>query len=199
MGKLVHGIAAFVGCGVGLGVLATGPVGSPWGALALREHSGGLRVIDGNLHYADPRHPQIRASRAVSATPEECWRLWTTEEGLRSFLGRDSNVSLEIGGPYEVYFRIDNARGRRGSEGCKVLSYLPERMLSFEWNAPPHFPLVRARRTRVVVLFEPAPEGTVVELVHLGFGEGDEWAKAHEYFTLAWPRVMDRFAAAANG
>jgi len=199
MGKWTQGIAVFAGCGVGLGMLATGPAGSSWGALAMREHSHGPRHIDGGRHEAAPIEEHIKVSRVVSATPSECWRLWTTSEGVGTFLTPNNNIELAVGGAYEIYFVMDNPEGQRGSEDCKVLSYLPERMLSFEWNAPPHFPEVREKRSRVVVRFDEMAEGTKVELTHLGFGSGEQWAKVHEYFTLAWPQVMDRFAAALGG
>src|SRR5690606_10640524 len=85
-------------------------------------------------------------------------------------------------------------------EGCKVLSYLPRSMLSFEWNAPPKFEHARALRTWVVInLEEIAPERTRVELTHLGFAERAaeypdhraEWEEVRAYFSTAWPRVVE--------
>ena len=194
MGMWTRGIAAVVGCGVGLAVLATGPAGTSWGALAMRENGPLSKLIDGGLHEAQPTVKQVNVERVVPASTAECWRTWTTSEGVGSFLTPNNNIDLAIGGPYEIYFRMDNPEGQRGSEGCKILSYVPERMLSFEWNAPPHFPEVRQKRSHVVVTFDEVPEGTKVELTHLGFGEGEQWDHVHQYFTMAWPQVMDSFA-----
>ena len=38
---------------------------------------------------------------------------------------------------YELHFLEDAPEGRRGSESCRVLAFVPERLLSFTWNAPP--------------------------------------------------------------
>lgn len=166
--------------------------------MALLEQASDKYLIDGGLHEPSDGERQIAVERVVSLPVAECWRMWTTTEGVGSFLTPHNKIELTVGGPFEVYFRIENPEGQRGSEGCKVLSFLPERMLSFEWNAPPHFAEVRKKRSRVVVMFEEVPSGTKVELIHLGFGQSEQWDQVHEYFTLAWPQVMDRFVSAAR-
>ncbi|MGD1915556.1 MAG: SRPBCC domain-containing protein [Phycisphaerales bacterium] len=198
MGMWTRGIAAVAGIGVGLAVLATGPAGSSFGAKALLEQVPEKFSINGLLHERSASDKQVVVERVVPASIAECWKMWTTTEGVGRFLTPNNTVELAVGGPFEVYFLPQNPEGQRGSEGCKILSYVPERMLSFEWNAPPHFPEVRARRSRVVVMFEEVPSGTKVELIHLGFGNTTQWNDVHEYFTLAWPQVMDRFADAAR-
>lgn len=150
--------------------------------------------IDTSLHDAEATDRQIVVERTVAATPAECWAKWTTEGGIASFLTPASNIELRIGGPFEIYFLPDAPAGERGSDGCHILSFLPQRMLSFEWNAPPQFAAVRQRRSRVVILFDEVEGGTRVQLTHLGFGAGDEWDQVHTYFSRAWPHVMDAFA-----
>lgn len=142
----------------------------------------------------------IRVSGVVHAPVEEVWKAWTTNEGLQAFLVEGSDVELKPGGPYEIYFSMSAPEGSRGSETCKVLSYLPQQMLSFEWNAPPKFEHARFRHTWVVLNFESlGAERTRVELTHLGFAEHAaehpdheaEWKEVRAYFTNAWPYVMN--------
>ncbi len=146
----------------------------------------------------DPLFP-ITASAVVHAPVAEVWRAWTTDEGLRAFLVEGSKVELRPGGPYEIYFSMQAPEGSRGSEGCTVLSYLPEKMLSFQWNAPPKFEHARFIHTWVVVNFEAlSPDRTRVELTHLGFAERAaahpdhraEWEEVRAYFVNAWPFVL---------
>ena len=109
----------------------------------------------------------------VDVPIKEVWRKWTTEEGLKTFLVKDCEVELKIGGAFEMYFNPDAPPGSQGSEGCKILSFLPEKMLSFSWNAPPTIPTIRALGDMawVVVFFEEINSNrTKVELNHLGFG-----------------------------
>ncbi len=130
----------------------------------------------------------------VNATAAELWRLWTTREGLNSFFGRDSRVELKVGGAFEIYFLMENEYGLRGSEGCRILSFLPEKMLSFSWNAPPKFPEVRNSeyKTRVIVEFnETEGEATEVLLTHTGWPDDAGWLPVHAYFENAWTSVIE--------
>ncbi|UCE96776.1 MAG: SRPBCC domain-containing protein [Candidatus Bathyarchaeota archaeon] len=97
---------------------------------------------------------QLRAIRKeimVDAPVSEIWKAWTTTEGVLAFFAPKANIQLSIVGPYELLFDLDAPEGSQGGEGLKILSFLPEEMLSFEWNAPPQFPIVRRQRTWVVV------------------------------------------------
>ena len=85
----------------------------------------------------------------------------------------------------------------RGSDRCRILSFLPERMLSFSWNSPPNQPYTRLRHTHVVVEFDELDDtSTHVRLSHLGWPEQDwlehaeEWQETYAYFQSAWGQVM---------
>lgn len=130
----------------------------------------------------------------ISCSTADAWKKWTTHEGLLTFFGRDNKIELQPGGAFEIYFMMDKPYGMRGSEGCKVLSYLPEKMFSFTWNAPPHFEQIRAGSvyTWVVVNFYPGENGkTKIELHHLGWHEGEQWQAVYDYFDKAWGQVFN--------
>lgn len=157
---------------------------------------------------ADARLAPIEVSVRVPASPADVFRSWTTAEGIRAFLGVEARVRLEPGGPFELEFDPSAAAGRRGSEGCTVLSWLDGRMLSFTWNAPPEFAHCRERRTVVVVEVEAEGlRGTRVRLTHHGFAEGalkepdhaEEWRQVRDYFVKAWPGVLDALRKHAGG
>jgi uncharacterized protein YndB with AHSA1/START domain len=137
----------------------------------------------------------------LAASPAEVWRLWTTSEGLSRWLADRAQVELRIGGPYEIYFLDDAPPGSQGSEGCKVLSWLPERMLSFTWNAPPMLSTTRHQHTWVVLELEPVGEGTRIRITHLGWPESgladqaSEWPATFAYFARAWRRVLEALQA----
>jgi uncharacterized protein YndB with AHSA1/START domain len=102
-------------------------------------------------------------------------------------------VELAVGGDYEMYFDPKQPEGLRGSEGCKILSFVPGEMLSFTWNAPPSIPEVRGQHTWVVLTFHALEtKKTQVSLIHLGWQVGEEWQKALQYFDRAWEVVLGR-------
>ena len=135
---------------------------------------------------------QIFKQVTVAASPDVVWRKWTTNAGIKSFLARDCDVELKIGGKFEIYFNPDAPLGEKGSEDCKVLSYLPKQMLSFEWKAPPSFPNERKTEKNWVVLwFETADDKTLVKLYHLGWKTGGQWNEVYDYFDVAWSKVLE--------
>ena len=137
----------------------------------------------------------IQKEAAIPVSLREVWRAWTTQEGVCTFFAPAANVELAIGGRYEMLFDSDAPAGLRGSEDCKVLSFLPDRMLSFDWSAPPQYPAARKERTWVVVELTAGPLNTTrVELSHLGWAEGDEWDQVFQYFKRAWDTVLGRLA-----
>jgi uncharacterized protein YndB with AHSA1/START domain len=85
----------------------------------------------------------IIKSRTLQADVASLWERWTTHEGLLTFFGSQNLIELKPGGAFEIYFLMENPEGFRGSETCKVLSFLPQKFLSFSWNVPPHFEALR--------------------------------------------------------
>ena len=127
----------------------------------------------------------------VGAEPGEVWSAWTSSEGIASWWNPPkTRIDLRIGGPFELLFSMDQPEGRRGSEGCQYLAYVPGEMVAFTWNAPPHLAL-RETNTWVVVTFaEQGGNTTAVQLVHTGFLEGPEWDDYMDYFDSAWEHVL---------
>jgi hypothetical protein len=73
----------------------------------------------------------------------------------------------------------------------RFMAVQPKRMISFDWNAPPHLAEARKQRTFVVVRFEPLGEKlTRVTLHHTGWGDGGEWDATYTYFDRAWSFVL---------
>ncbi len=142
----------------------------------------------------------VQVEAVVAATPDELWPLWTTGDGMAKWLVSSCRMELRVGGPYELFFLPDNPPGTRGGEGCRVLSFIRPRMLSFTWNAPPHLP-TRSARTWVVVEFLDAGGGTRVRLTHTGWpaaGLDDPetgWGETFAYFETAWRSVVDKLEA----
>lgn len=136
--------------------------------------------------------PIIEKSALINSSPADLFQKWTTHEGLKTFFGVDNKVELKVHGAFEIYFLMDAPDGSRGSEGCKILSYIPNEMLSFTWNSPPH---LEARKTNintfVVVNFDEITETkTMVTIRHLGWPEDERFIPVFEYFEKAWENVL---------
>jgi uncharacterized protein YndB with AHSA1/START domain len=133
----------------------------------------------------------IEGEVTVPAGLEPVWHAWTTNEGAETFFAPRCIIDPRPGGKYEILFDLDAEPGKRGSEGMRVLAVQPRHLLSFTWNAPPEFPGVREQLTHVTVLLLALdPDHTKVCLRHDGWGEGEEWDAAFEYFERAWKRIV---------
>jgi len=156
-------------------------------------------VIDTSLFPA--RVPDLRAivktARTAAARPD-VFRLWTTSEGLGAALDVPVTVELAVGGRFEILFMPEDEcpPGKRGSEGCQVLCWVPDRLLACSWNAPPHLAEEREQRTWFVVELEDAAGGgTGMRLTHTGFGSGGRWDEVVEYFEVAWGKLLEALVA----
>lgn len=152
-----------------------------------------IQANEGNVGPSGERI--LKLETTIRAPLSRVWHAWTTEQGITAYGPETASIDLRVGGKYEWYFSQEAPEGSRGSEGCTILSYLPMEMLAFTWNAPPSIPTLREAeaRTQVVLHFRETGDGFVkVSLAQLGFGRGEDWDKYHEYFSRAWPRVLDR-------
>ena len=130
---------------------------------------------------------QIKVDVTVRAPVAQAWALWSTNEGVRSFFARGSNIELEVDGAYEIFFDPAAPAGLKGADGMRLLAVEPQRRLAFTWNAPASLPYARAQRTVVTVDFAPiGADSTRVTLRHIGWGSGPEWDAAIRYFEPAW-------------
>lgn len=130
----------------------------------------------------------------IDAPRPDVYRAWTDAEAFKAAYAPESealtaHIDPAIGGRYEWLFD-----GETGSNGCKVLCYLPGDLIAFTWDAPPNLE-TRGTKTWVVVRLTDAENGsTKVTLTHAGFGTGDEWDATRDYFDRAWDHVLMQFA-----
>ncbi len=132
--------------------------------------------------------------RVIPAPVDRVWAAWATDGGWSDVFPPPSasRIDLAIGGRYEWLFD-----GAIGGNGSQVLSYIPDRMMSFSWNAPPSQPDSRLARTWVVVETEALDsDHTRVRLTHLGFGDGPSWDETMAYFDKAWEYVLAQLESA---
>jgi len=142
---------------------------------------------------AAPQTPEraVTAEVTVNVPVAEVWKAWTTEEGIKSFFAPGCKIDLRVSGAYEMHFAPDAPAGQRGGDGNVILAIQPLKMLSFTWNAPPSLPNVRQQHTSVVLRFKDLGNNTTkITLSETGWGEGEEWDKAFEYFSHAWQDVV---------
>jgi predicted enzyme related to lactoylglutathione lyase/uncharacterized protein YndB with AHSA1/START domain len=147
--------------------------------------------IDTGLFAAETETRSFVITGTIAAPVDAVYAAWSNGVAFAQAYGPDrpelkANIDLAIGGRYEWLWD-----GKLGSNDCQVLSFIPGRMISFSWNAPPDQAESRAMRTWVVVDFEATADGgTDITLTHLGFGTAPHWNETYDYFEAAWPTVL---------
>ena len=155
---------------------------------------GFIAAVNSYAEEVEDMPKTIVVEETIPGSLDRIWNAWTTTEGITAFFASEAKIELKIGGPFELYFAPDAPESQRGSEGCEILSYLPNEMLSFSWNAPPSIPSLRnaGARTWVVVQFEELDSNHVkIKITQQGFGTGEDWEKYYDYFVRAWPNVAE--------
>ena len=143
----------------------------------------------------------IEMKMDLAAGRDEVWELWTTEEGLSSWLCQRANVEPVVGGPYELFWSPDTTKPESDSTlGCRVLSVDRPRLLHFDWRGSDEVADVMnvpgAEVTEVTVQLFPTPMGTRLEMVHAGWGDGPDWERARTWFARAWEMAFERLRGA---
>jgi len=125
----------------------------------------------------------IDKEEVIAATPAQLWDAWTTRDGIVSFFSPDAEIEPRVGGAFHIFINPLAPPGMKGADDTRFLALQKPSMLSFDWNAPPSLPEIRAQRTFVVVRIAPVDDKrTRVSLHHTGWGDGGEWDKAYVYF-----------------
>lgn len=139
----------------------------------------------------DFHQPNVTASAVIDAPLDWVWRKWTTRKGLESFFAMSAAVELRTLGKYQVLFTDELPEGSRGSDDGVVLGFQANKMLHFTWMLPPYMPEVRPHHTSVQIFFDAVDNGrTKVTIYQTGWGEGEAWDKAFQYFESAWPNAL---------
>ncbi len=89
----------------------------------------------------------------VDCSKESAFEMWTTSTGVAKFFSPDSLIELHPGGAYEMYFGLEpDENGRRGSQGSKLVSVLPNEFFIFDWSFPPSTPELRRTDAKTHVI-----------------------------------------------
>jgi len=128
---------------------------------------------------------------SVAAPVAAVWQSWTSKAGIESFFAPQAEIDARVGGAFHIHMDPFAQPGLKGADDMRYMALQPMKMLSFDWNAPPHLAEARGQRTFVIVrLHDIDGKSTRVTLHHTGWGDGGEWDKTYAYFDRAWAAVL---------
>ncbi|GAM99593.1 hypothetical protein U91I_03247 [alpha proteobacterium U9-1i] len=139
----------------------------------------------------------------LPAPVAEVWPLFSTSAGLSSWMAPVAAIDLRVGGMMEASYSRGARPGDAGNILNRVLSYLPERMISIAIErAPPNFPHADEARTLwTVIELEPYAENvTRVRVIMLGYDEGEAFDVLARHFNAGNTWTLEKlYERVANG
>lgn len=144
----------------------------------------------------------LRHEAIVDAPIADVWEVWTTNEGIRSWMVPHGKVDFRVGGEYRTSYSPDVDLDGKEAIVNRILVYEPLSMIAMKnVQAPPGFGSPEMfQQTWSVMRFEPV--GTLQTRVianGYGYGEGDAWDELYNAFERGNEYVMSmlqqRFAS----
>jgi uncharacterized protein YndB with AHSA1/START domain len=130
----------------------------------------------------------------VNASIADVWKMFTTKEGMESWMVAKTDIDLRAGGSWRTSYSKESNLDDDSSVHHTILAYDPQRMFSFRTvKAPKNFPFPGAiLRTWTVVYFEPDGESrTKVIIRMIGFAEDDESQRMRRFFEAGNKSTLD--------
>ena len=130
----------------------------------------------------------------VNAPVDQVWRLFTTNEGIESWMVAKTEFELKIGAAWKTSYSKESNLDDDASIHHVILAYDPGRMLSFRTVKPPKgFPFPNAiAKTWNVLYLEPLAEGrTKVTARMLGYTDEEESQQMRAFFVRGNQQTMD--------
>lgn len=151
--------------------------------------------------------PDVVVERVIAATPERIWKAWTDARELEKwFFSKTMEMSARQDGIYRILWEGNDPEHNHERWG-KYLEFDPPKKLVFEWMGvgpkknpaePGYDPQVDSR-TVVSVTLAPVVSGTLVKIVHTGWGEGEVWKGSRDSHQGGWTFYLENLESVLNG
>ncbi|MFG0253357.1 MAG: SRPBCC domain-containing protein [Phycisphaerales bacterium JB038] len=131
----------------------------------------------------------------VNAPIDQVWDLFTTEAGVESWMVPDATLDFRVGGSYITAYQGEATLDNPACIVHRILSYEPQRMISLRVErAPEGFPHGEVvRQAWGVTTFEAVgPDRTHIRLASVGWGEGEAWEAAEQFFAQGNRWTLER-------
>ncbi|PZO53723.1 MAG: hypothetical protein DCF16_06345 [Alphaproteobacteria bacterium] len=152
-----------------------------------------------NCSRTEPSGERTMCHEAVIAAPvSEVWALFSTTEGLASWVAPVAAIDLRPGGMWESSYDRAARLGDAGNIRNRVIAITPERSLIIQVaGAPPNFPHADLVGELVTVIaFEPVDAAnTRVRVTMLGYRDGEGFDALYRHFEWGNAYTLDALAA----
>jgi uncharacterized protein YndB with AHSA1/START domain len=121
----------------------------------------------------------IELTKEIGASPETVFRALTDADELSRWWTTSAASDARRGGAFEYRFEFPNEPERNHTYSGVYRAVVENERVAYPWQS-------RLGETDVEVTLRPSGDGTVLRLVHSGWGEGGEWPEAVETHQEGW-------------
>lgn len=129
----------------------------------------------------------IELETTVEASADAVFRALTEADRLARWFPSSAESDPHTGGSFSYRFEFDDAERNHTYTG-EYLEVSPGRAVRYPWQTG-------LGPTEVAFHLEPAGDGTLVRLVHSGWGEGGDWDESVEQHRQGWGAFLDNLKA----
>ena len=130
---------------------------------------------------------ELRFTRTIAGKPEDVYYAFSTSQGWRDWLVDAALFRTPAGGSYHLSWDS----GWYAAGEVKRLDKPNAVELSWHGKGDP-------ADTQVSITLEPVADGTQVEIVHSGFGEGEAWESARQEAVSGWEVGLENLESIFN-
>ena len=128
----------------------------------------------------------LRLELVLPIDKKEAWELFATDGQLQKWIAPLAHVELKTGG--YILTNYDKAKTLSDSSSIKldIINYIEQELLTLKVNLNDHFPKsLQAEDDNLQEIIQFIPDGpgrTRIISSMIGWGQGDQWAKAYTFF-----------------
>lgn len=128
----------------------------------------------------------LRLEVILPADIKEVWDLFTTDEGLKKWIAPLAHIELKTGG--YILTNYDKSKSLTDSSAIKlsIVNYIEHELFTLRVNLNNNFSKAVQREDgnlqEIIQFIELEPKKTKIISSMVGWGQGDDWTKAYNFF-----------------
>ena len=154
----------------------------------------GVAGVLSSILLQAPSVDPVVTTGIVNAPVAEVWKVWTTKEGIESWMVAKTEFELRVGATWKTSYSKDSTLDDDAAIHHTILAYDPDRMFSFRTiKTPKNFPFPNAiAKTWTVVYLEAVGDRqTRVTVRMLGYTDDEESQKMRTFFERGNQQTLD--------
>lgn len=151
--------------------------------------------------------PDVVVLRVIAATPERIWNALTDAREIEKwFFTRTEAIDAKLNGSYRIHWESNVEPELNHARWGNYVEFDPPRKLVFEWMGvgPMKNPEWNAFDpsdeigTLVSITLTPVEGGTLVKLVHSGWGSSEAWKSSRDGHNKGWTYYLENLDSVLN-